>query len=204
VTAAASDVLDYWFGTTRASIRAEEVPTTASLWFMGGPEIDREITERFGATLAAAERGELDTWAASPEGALALVILFDQFTRNVHRNKAASFAMDARARAVARESIARGDDLQFHPMHRSFFYMPFVHSEDLAEQAFAIEKFQATAADATGECGKRVAVSLDFAFRHQRLIERFGRFPHRNAILGRPSTPEEQAFLTEKAGASPF
>lgn len=161
-----------------------------SKWFNGGAGFDAECRERFLESHFAAARRELARWAGDAEGALALVLLLDQIPRNVFRGSAHAFATDGLARETARDAIAAGFDLQVDPALRLFFYMPFEHSEDMADQDRAVELFAAM-----GDAGY-----LDYARRHRDAIARFGRFPHRNAALGRTSTPEEQAWLDAGGG----
>lgn len=186
---AARAVLDFWFGVpgTAAFGRASE------RWFKCDVAFDALIHERFGATLAAARRGECDSWQRSPLGALALVIVLDQFCRNTCRGTAQAFAADAQALEVARRLVATGGHLALPtPEHRAFAYLPFEHSESLDDQRESVRLFEALARE-TGQTGNGSYV--DFAYRHAAIIERFGRFPHRNAVLGRASTEEELAFL---------
>lgn len=192
------DVLEYWFAElAEPSASPQAVPSTTSLWFKGGPAVDEEIRHRFGAALEPARRGELDGWTATPRGTLALLLLLDQFPRNVYRDDPRSFASDAHGLEIARAAIKRGDDLQVLPVQRTFFYLPFEHSEDLADQRIAVEKIRANHASAQGEVKKLLEEAVDYAIRHQEVIARFGRFPHRNKIVGRPSTPEEEDFLKQ-------
>lgn len=174
------EVLSFWF-----SRRVEP------LWFRSDPALDAEIRGRFGGLVAAAGAGERDGWLATPTGALALVILLDQFPRNIYRGTPAAFAADAKARVVADRALALGHDRQVEPARRMFFYLPFEHSEQLADQERSLALFTAL-----GD-----AELLDYAVRHHDIIARFGRFPHRNAVLGRPSTAEERAFLTQPGSA---
>jgi uncharacterized protein (DUF924 family) len=161
-----------------------------SKWFNGGAGFDAECRERFLESHFAAARRELARWAGDAEGALALVLLLDQIPRNAFRGSAHAFATDGLAREVARNAIAAGFDRQVDPALQLFFYMPFEHSEDMADQDRAVELFAAM-----GDAGY-----LDYANRHRDAIARFGRFPHRNAALGRTSTPEEQAWLDAGGG----
>jgi len=149
------------------------------------------VRERFAATHAAAAARELEAWRASAEANLALVIVLDQFSRNIFRDDARAFAQDDHARDCAEEAIERGDDLGMLPVERQFLYLPFEHSECLDDQERALDLFRSL--DAFEETR---GVS-EWARRHHAVIARFGRFPHRNAILGRPSTPEELAFLAQ-------
>jgi uncharacterized protein (DUF924 family) len=188
------DVLEYWFGDLT---NPEAAPATVSRWFKGGPEVDEEIRARFGDALEPARRGELDAWAATPRGALALLILLDQFPRNVHRDDPRSFASDEHARHLARISLEREDDQAVFPVQSTFFYLPFEHSEAPEDQRLAVDKIRASYERAKGDARKLLEQTVDYAERHQQVIKRFGRFPHRNQILGRPSTPEELEFLKE-------
>lgn len=160
-------------------------------WFVSDPEFDRLLAERFGAAHLAASRGELATWEDTPAGALALLILTDQFSRNLYRGSAHAFATDALARAVTARALARGFDQQTDVLMRQFFYLPFQHHEDAAAQARSLALYAQLAADGGDESG------LTYARIHADIITRFGRFPHRNAVMGRVSTPEEIAFLAE-------
>lgn len=172
-----------------------------NFWFAGNPMERRDIWFKQDATfdsacgafadaLAAAKRGELDHWAETPCDALALVILLDQFSRNLHRGSPEAFAADAQARELARRAVERGFDQSVGPVERSFFYLPFEHSEELTDQEESVRLFTALHGELGGE-------ALDYAVRHRDVIQRFGRFPHRNAVLGRPNTPAEAAYLAE-------
>jgi uncharacterized protein (DUF924 family) len=192
---AACAVLDFWFGEPGSP----EFGGASPRWFNGGDAFDAHIAARFGATLEAARRGECDAWQATPLGALALVIVLDQFSRNIHRGRAQAFAADARALDVARQLVASGAHFDLPtPEHRVFAYLPFEHAESLDAQRESVRLFEAHARE-TGQTGKGSYV--DYAHRHAAVIERFGRFPHRNAALGRNSTDEELAFLCEPGSA---
>jgi len=154
-------------------------------WFKKDAGFDEEIRQRFLKTHEAAAAGKLTDWEQSAQGALALLILLDQFPRNMFRGDARAFATDPLARAVAAGAIVRGFDSQFPPDMRGFFYLPFQHSEDLADQERSIAFYKAI-----GD-----VENLKWAELHADVIRRFGRFPHRNSVLGRTTTPEEQAFL---------
>ena len=154
-------------------------------WFTKDAAFDEDIRARFLATYEAAAAGDLAAWEATPEGALALAIVLDQFPRNMFRNDARTYAADPLARAVAERAIARGFDGQVPEGERQFFYLPFEHSEALADQEKCVALCRAT-----GD-----AELLKWAEIHADIIRKFGRFPHRNAILGRATAPEEQAFL---------
>ena len=154
-------------------------------WFAKDDAFDAEIRERFLPTYEAAARGALGHWETSPESAFALILVLDQFPRNMFRAAARTFAADPLARAVADRAIARGYDKQFALSERTFFYLPFEHSEELADQERCVE-LNRQHGDAD---------SLKWAELHADIIRRFGRFPHRNKVLGRTTSPEEQAFL---------
>ncbi|HSV17878.1 MAG TPA: DUF924 family protein [Casimicrobiaceae bacterium] len=158
-------------------------------WFHKDAAFDAGLRERFEPLIAEALAGGLGDWSATPRGALARVIVLDQFTRNAYRDTPAAFAGDARARATATQAIDRGFDRALAPVERWFLYMPFEHSESLQDQQRSLALFRSLAAE-TG-----LVAPVDWAERHAEVIRAFGRFPHRNAILGRSSTPEETAFL---------
>jgi uncharacterized protein (DUF924 family) len=149
--------------------------------------LDEAIRSRFGATMDAASRCELSEWRATPEGRLAEVLVLDQFSRNVYRDTPQAFAQDALALALAQELVASGQDSSLPLAQRSFAYMPYMHSESALVHAQAVVLFDQPGLEDT----------LRFEQRHQAIVERFGRYPHRNAILGRVSTPEELVFLNE-------
>jgi uncharacterized protein (DUF924 family) len=184
-------VLTTWFPSDPAHAQ--------KLWWGKDEAIDTDLRERFGATLAAARRGELEHWADTARGRLALIIVLDQMSRNIHRGSPEAFAADARARALTHAGLERGHDRELAPDERVFMYLPLEHSESLAEQDQCVGLFRALADDVTAldpEQGKRYVYYLTFANSHREIIARFGRFPHRNAVLGRASTDEELAFLT--------
>jgi uncharacterized protein (DUF924 family) len=170
---------------TAADVTAFWRAAGPSQWFRKDADFDRAITAQFGAAHAAAAAGRLSGWEATPEGALALLILLDQFPRNMFRDSARAFATDLLARAVADRAIAHGFDTRVPEAERVFFYLPFEHSESLADQERSLALWRQTG---SGEIDKYAQIHAD-------IIRRFGRFPHRNALLGRATTPEEQAFL---------
>jgi uncharacterized protein (DUF924 family) len=161
----------------------------SKLWFRKSPQFDQVIRGRFEAAHLSAAQGAYGVWEGTAEGALALVLLTDQFPRNLYRNSAHAFATDTIARNVADRALARGFDRQIEGGLRLFFYLPFRHHEDAASQARSMELFRSHA-EATGDTG-----SLRYAAMNLELINRFGRFPHRNAVLGRVTSVEEQAYL---------
>ncbi len=172
----AADILHFWF-----------TELTDKQHFAKDAALDALIAQRFGATLEAGSRSELWQWRSSPEGRLAEIIVLDQFSRNVWRDTPCAFAQDALALALAQELIARGDDARLSAPQRYFAYMPYMHSESLAVHEEALRLFTALGN----------ANALHYEQRHQAIIEQFGRYPHRNVILGRESTAEEIAFLQQ-------
>lgn len=157
-------------------------------WFLVDRDFDEELRRRFGATCEAAMRGECAHWQQTPEGALALVLALDQLPRNLFRGQARAYAADEAARQVARRAVQRGDDRGMDEERRVFFYLPFEHSEDLLDQELCVRLMR--------QLGERPE-NLKYAERHLEIIARFGRFPHRNGVLGRATTAAEEAFLRE-------
>lgn len=189
IPAGAQVVLDFWFlpegHFQHGHYRLE--------WFRKNDEFDAEIRERFGALVESALAGKLTDWDTTAHGALARILLLDQFTRNIFRDTPRAFAGDAPALAAARRLVATGADKLLAPMLRWFVYLPYEHSESLTVQAESLALFRALHEDG----GKPLCSALDYADRHHQVIARFGRFPQRNAILGRASTPEEIAALKQ-------
>ncbi|MGR6735416.1 DUF924 family protein [Pseudomonas chlororaphis] len=188
-------LLDWWFGS--AEKPADIVAEKGKLWFGKRDSQDLEARERFGDLVEQALTGGLTEWAQRPQGWLALVLLLDQLPRMLYRETPKSFAGDLRAQALVAQGIAADFDRQLPAMQRSFIYLVFEHCENLAVQNEAISRFVALQDEQPPEDRPVFADQLDYAERHQKIIARFGRFPHRNRILGRESTPEELAFLRE-------
>ena len=188
-------LLDWWFGS--AEKPADIVADTGKLGFGKRDSQDLEARERFGDLVEQALAGGLTEWAQRPQGWLALVLLLDQLPRMLYRETPKSFAGDLRAQALVAQGIAADFDRQLPAMQRSFIYLVFEHCENLAVQNEAISRFAALQDEQPPEDRPVFADQLDYAERHQKIIARFGRFPHRNRILGRESTPEELAFLRE-------
>lgn len=194
----ADDVLDYWFGDSLQ--HGWPVVPRKPLWFGSDPATDATIRQRFGPLVDQAVAGGLGDWAASPRSRLALLVLLDQFTRNLWRGQAAAFAGDARACALALDTLDQGLHLDLPPIGRVFVFMPLMHAEDLALQDRCIGCFEALLAatpDAHTVARDDIAGHLQYARLHRDIVLRFGRFPHRNAALGRHSTDEESAFLID-------
>ena len=166
-------------------------------WFGKNAQVDADLRKRFVTDVERAAAGLLRGWEATPRGRLALIILLDQLPRNIHRGTPAAFAHDAQALQLARDGIDLGHDLQLRPIERSFFYLPFEHAEDPEAQAQAVRLYDALAAGAPPHARERFRVFLDYAVAHKKIIDRFGRFPHRNDILGRDTTDEEASFLKQ-------
>ncbi len=190
----AEEIIRYWFGDLEPS-----TPEKArfGLWFGKDENTDREIRERFLNDVERAGRSELDQWMASPRTMIALIVLLDQFPRNIFRGTARAFAFDWKAREVVRTGLMRGYDQQLPHFARMFFYLPLMHSEDLADQDRALGLYRQLIADAPENLKQALGGANQYADRHREIIARFGRFPHRNQALGRASTPEEIEFLKE-------
>ncbi|MBL0666505.1 DUF924 domain-containing protein [Aeromonas jandaei] len=189
-------LLDFWFGDPADdALRAKR---QAPLWWGKSSETDALLARRFGAQAEAAANGELDDWADVPSGKLALILLLDQLPRNIHRGTPTAFARDPLARKQCLKGLSLGMDRQLSPLERLFFYLPLEHAESREQQARSVALFEELAAEqAHSPANETFAGFADFARRHQVIIERFGRFPHRNDILGRTSTPEEATFLLQ-------
>lgn len=176
----AAEVLQFWFEETRPA-----------QWWAKSPDFDRQVEVRFGRLHAAALRGELYAWRDGADGRLAEVIVLDQFSRNIHRDRAAAFAADGMALVLAQEAVAAGLDGVLEPNRRAFLYLPYMHSESALIHTLAVRLFAAPGLEA----------NLEFELRHQAIIERFGRYPHRNAVLGRQPTADEIEFLKTPGSA---
>lgn len=201
-TATSTDVLAYWFG---PDVDGGSWQAEAEKWFMGGPAVDAEITARFATTLNAAVEDQLDDWAASAEGRLALIIVLDQFSRNVYRGMGQAFAADPKTLQLTMAGIELGHDAALHPVQRLFYYMPLMHAEAMWSQDLCMDKLQLlydAAIKEEADYRELFAKSLEAGEKHRQIIARFGRYPHRNQVLDRTSTPEEQAFLA--AGGPAF
>ncbi|MBW3780147.1 DUF924 domain-containing protein [Aeromonas veronii] len=186
-------LLALWFGD-----EADDVTRQASLWWGKSSETDTLLASRFGELAQAAAKGSLAHWADLPSGRLALILLLDQLPRNIHRGTPAAFAQDPLSRDLCLKGLSIGADKSLSPLERVFFYLPLEHAESREQQARSVALFEALAAEQAGTPAQATFAGFaDFARRHQVIIERFGRFPHRNDILGRTSTPEEAAFLQQ-------
>lgn len=193
LTASPAEVLDFWLGDGWAL--GWPTQNLNPRWFQGGAALDQEIRRRFGTSVALAVAGKLCDWDGQAQSRLALVILLDQFTRNVFRGTAQAFEGDERAQQLTLETLARHEDQALPWVARVFTYMPLMHAEAASLQAQSVACFSQLVAQAPAELKPKLQGSLDFAHEHQHIIDRFGRFPYRNAALGRTSTPEEKDFL---------
>lgn len=171
----AEEIIDYWYS-----------PEVSQMWFSATPQLDAEIKRKYATLWQAALSGELDHWQATPEGCLALVILLDQFPLNMFRGQRQAFSSEAKAIEVARVAVDAGFDKLLSAMQCAFLYMPFMHSEKLADQTLSVALFT----------NAGLKESQRFAEHHRDLIQRFGRFPHRNVLFGRTSSVEELAYLS--------
>ena len=185
-----SDVLEFWFS-----------EQSRALWFEKNAAFDEAIRVRFEDTVRAAAAGELEHWERTAPGALALVIVLDQFPRNLYRGSARAFAADPRAREVADQALSRRLDQDIPLAQRHFFFLPFEHSESTGDQERSIALFQAWAEAHDGPARDRALEQMRYVHRHAEIVARFGRFPHRNEALGRESTEAEIAFLREPMSA---
>lgn len=186
--AIAQSILDFWFLPQDTA----GYGLARSIWFTKDPNFDAQIRTQFGTWVEQALAGALSEWEAAPESALALILLLDQFTRNIYRDTPLAFAGDSRALRLAQNMVEAGMDRALLTVQRAFVYLPFEHAEDSAMQARSVALFKRLQQETGGHL-----LELDYAVQHQKIIARFQRFPHRNAILSRISTPEEQVFLAQ-------
>jgi len=171
------ELISYWFS-----------DPVKKLWFNSTPEFDEELRKKYLSVLEQAEKGELDHWREEPLGALALIIILDQFPLNMFRRQPRSFATEAQARQLAEYAVSKGFDNQLDAAQKAFLYLPFMHSENLADQDKSVSLFEKAG----------LTENLKYAIHHRGIVQRFGRFPHRNSVLGRESTTEEIRYLNSK------
>lgn len=188
-------IIDFWFGEKGADSVVAKRQT--SLWFKKQASTDALIKERFEQTLLSAAAGELDSWCDTASGRLALIIVLDQLPRNIYRDSPRAFAFDPLAREHCQAGLERHDDTTLPAVHRVFFYLPLEHAEDRVLQARSVALFNELAAQVSEDAKAIFDGFADFAQRHRVIVDRFGRFPHRNAILGRESTAQELEFLMQ-------
>jgi uncharacterized protein (DUF924 family) len=188
-------VLDFWFGMPGSA--TEIAGRQRKLWFGKSSANDQAVTELFSTTLVAATAGQLDHWASTPRGRLALVIVLDQFPHHIHRDQPQAFATDPQALSLSLDALAAGEDQILTPIERVFLYLPLEHAESNAMQDLSVSLYEKLAHDAPA--GERAMLDdfLDYARQHRDVVARFGRFPHRNVILGRATTADELEFLKQ-------
>ncbi len=186
-------VLEFWFSASQ--LDAPQIDSRMERWFSSDPELDRRIRDEFGGLVEQALEGKLDHWAESTEGRLALILLLDQFCRNIYRGTARAFAGDKRALRLCVEGSMNNDYRTLPPIQRVFFFMPLQHAESGAVQDKSVRIYNALAEGVSDTLRETFLTFAQFAELHRDIVERFGRFPHRNRHLGRSNTPEEDAFL---------
>jgi uncharacterized protein (DUF924 family) len=191
----AESILEFWFGTEADDLFAAKQQD--ELWWKKNPDIDLQIRERYASLLDSAATGKLDDWLEHPRGRLAMIILADQFSRNMYRDTPSSFAFDSFAQTWCKSGLDIGVDQMLRPIERVFYGLPLEHSESLADQQRSVELCKALAESVPDAHRELFDGYLQYAERHRDIVQRFGRFPHRNAILGRESTAEEIEFLTQ-------
>lgn len=196
----AAEIIDYWFGRVEETV----MPTSNRnrIWFNGGRVVDDEIKEKFGDDFDKAVLGEYDHWDATPRGSLALVIILDQFSRNIHRDTPMAFTQDQKALDVCVRGIERQFDHAISLIERAFYYMPFMHSESIDMQQTSMRAYKMLVDLSFPEARPTFENFFEYAVKHFEIIEKYGRYPYRNTILGRESTPEEVEYI-EKFG-NPF
>jgi len=188
-------VLQFWFGGLK---EGEQVPAERfDLWFGGAAATDRQIRDCFSTVVDRAGNGDFDSWSATPRGTLALLILLDQFPRNIFRGSSRAYAYDGKACDFCLRGLATGQQRELITVERAFFYLPLEHAEDMVLQRQSVAAFADLLRQAPGALKETCLGFFDYAERHRAIIERFGRFPHRNAALARPSTEAEKIFLRE-------
>jgi uncharacterized protein (DUF924 family) len=187
--ATTQEILEYWFGNPPAP--------NGQVWFGGGKRVDDELRARFGADAERASKGELDEWASTAHGRLALVILLDQLPRNLFRGTARSFATDPKAQVLTKAAVERAIDRELLPVERLFLYMPLMHAEDREAQRAGVMLFDRLSRESPEALASTMESFAKYARMHAAIVELFGRFPHRNALLGRATTDEEKVYLAE-------
>lgn len=187
------DILEFWFG----ELDSDGLPDRGhrQRWFQGNRTFDQEIRRRFLSMVLFASEGGLEHWRTDPGGALAEILLLDQFSRNIYRGSAMAFEQDAQARRLCRQAMNRGQDMSLPPIMRAFMYMPLEHSERLQDQELSVECFEQLAASSSGPLGEILESFAASAREHRDIIQSFGRFPHRNRILGRKPKVGEEEYL---------
>lgn len=188
-------VLAFWFGAPGSAV--EVAGRQSKLWFGKSPANDQAVIDSFAATLTAATAGQLDHWTRTPRGRLALVIVLDQFPHHIHRDRPQAFATDPQSLALSIAALESGEDRKLAPIERVFLYLPLEHAESLDLQERSVSLYEQLAHEAAADERALFDGFLDYARKHRDVVARFGRFPHRNEILERPSTPDELEFLKQ-------
>lgn len=188
-------LLDFWFG--KSESEADILVQQSSLWWGKDASVDKEIETRFGASLDRLMAGQLNDWKQHPRGYLSMIILADQFSRNIYRDSAMAFAQDEYALGLTLQGIRTGIDLKLSLVQRVFFYLPLEHSESLLMQNRSVDLFRQVYQVAPVDIKDKFKAHLDYAIAHRQVIEKYGRYPHRNALLGRQSSPEEIDYLKQ-------
>lgn len=186
------EILNFWFGPDR-----DDPLKNQQNWWKKDPSFDREIGERFKKDLEKAAAGKYESWRKDPEACLALIILLDQFSRNIYRGLPKAFSQDPLAQKICLKGLGEGLDQKLPPIYRVFFYMPLMHAENQELQWLGVKIFKQLSEDSLDHWKETLQNNHKYALQHAQIIERFGRFPHRNVILGRASTPEELEFLKQ-------
>ena len=189
------EILSFWFG--EIDVDGLATAEQAKRWFRASAETDNLIRERFETDLQKAIQGQLTSWEQYPRGRLALIVLLDQFSRNIYRGTAQAFAQDELALSLCLQGIDIGHDLALRPIERTFYYLPMEHAESLEMQDKCVQHYQQLVASLPQAMVKKLQLSLDYAISHRDSIARFGRFPHRNKLLGRASTVAEHEYLSQ-------
>ncbi len=192
----ANEILSYWFGEPEDTVSYSQ--GRSKIWFGGDAETDRDIRQRYLPLLEKFTKGELDHWKQHPKSALALIILLDQFTRNIYRDQAKAYDFDPQSLQLAKDCVDRGIDKQMLCIERVFVYLPYEHSENIEDQKESLKLFEGILQDAPEDLKQSAESYLLFAKKHYDVVAEFGRFPHRNSLLGRESTNEEIKFLEAK------
>jgi uncharacterized protein (DUF924 family) len=188
-------VLAFWLGAPGSAV--EVAGRQSKLWFGKSPANDQAVIDSFAATLTAATAGRLDHWTRTPRGRLALVIVLDQFPHHIHRDRPQAFATDPQSLALSLAALESGEDRELAPIERVFLYLPLEHAESLDLQERSVSRYEQLAHEAAADERALFDGFLDYARKHRDVVARFGRFPHRNEILERPSTPDELEFLKQ-------
>lgn len=190
-------IMRFWFGSDNVDV----IETRDDFWFGANSRVDQQIKRQFSALVMSAYQQELTNWAMTAKGSLALIVLLDQFTRNIYRGNGRAFAYDKQARAICLQGIERGHDLQLSSSERIFYYLPLEHSELMSDQKQCVQLFKRLAHNVdkkyAGKYQQRFNAYIEYAVLHYKIIDDFGRFPHRNDLLGRKSTPAEIKYLIE-------